>query len=305
MKTSLAHLPEINQREILRIVEIIRELANPEKIILFGSYAKGTYTEHRYIGRDGIRYEYMSDYDLLVVTKEAQEKSYELAKEAQEKSYELEDRVVNRSRMYRSSVNMEIHDIDYINEGLEIGQYFFSDIIREGIPLYDNGGIPLYDNGTVKFAAPRELTPKEQREIAQRYFNTWFPPGYSFISTSEFSSQKDDLKIAAFLLHQAAETLYYTTLLVFTSYKPKTHNLGKLRKQAKELSEELYLVFPAETNKKEKHLFDLLKRGYVDARYRDDYFITKDELSSLIDRVKEMQGIVERICKEKIASIAP
>ncbi|HRE67750.1 MAG TPA: HEPN domain-containing protein [Cyclobacteriaceae bacterium] len=286
MKTSLAHLPEINQREILRIVEIIRELANPEKIILFGSYAKGTYTEHRYIGRDGIRYEYMSDYDLLVVTKEAQEKSYE-----------LEDRVVNRSRMYRSSVNMEIHDIDYINEGLEIGQYFFSDIIREGIPLYDNG--------TVKFAAPRELTPKEQREIAQRYFNTWFPPGYSFISTSEFSSQKDDLKIAAFLLHQAAETLYYTTLLVFTSYKPKTHNLGKLRKQAKELSEELYLVFPAETNKKEKHLFDLLKRGYVDARYRDDYFITKDELSSLIDRVKEMQGIVERICKEKIASIAP
>ncbi len=285
MNTSLAHLPETKQVQILDITEIIKEVASPEKIILFGSYAKGNYTEHRYIGRDGIRYEYMSDYDFLVVTKNAIEKSYE-----------LEDQVVNRARKYRPSVNMEIHDIAYINEGLEIGQYFFSDIIREGIPLYDKG--------TVKFAAPRELTTKEQREIAQRYFNTWFPPGSSFISTSEFSSQKGDLKIAAFLLHQAAETLYYTTLLVFTSYKPKTHNLGKLRKQAKELSEELYLVFPAESNKQEKHLFDLLKRGYVDARYRDDYVITEEELSTLIDRVKEMQGIVERKCKEKIVSLA-
>jgi predicted transcriptional regulator len=93
--------------------------------------------------------------------------------------------------------------------------------------------------------------------------------------------------------------------LVFTGYKPKTHNLSKLRKQAKELSEELYLVFPAESNKREKQLFDLLKRGYVDARYRDDYTITKEELSTLIERVKEMQGIVERICKDKIDSLAP
>ena len=80
--------------------------------------------------------------------------------------------------------------------------------------------------------------------------------------------------MAAFLLHQAAENFYYTVLLVFTGYKSKTHNLRKLRKQAKYLSEKLFLVFPIENNKKEKHLFDLLKRGYIDARYRSDYIIT-------------------------------
>lgn len=282
MKTSLSHLPENKQREIQRIVEIIKEVANPEKIILFGSYAKGTYTEHTYTGRDGIRYEYVSDYDLLVVTKDAIEKSYE-----------LDDQITNRSRMYKSAVNMEIHDIAYINEGLEFGQYFFSDIVKEGVMLFDKG--------TVQFAEPRELTPAEEKEISQRYFEKWFPSGPSFISASEFVASSGNLNISAFQLHQAAESLFYATLLVFTGYKPKTHNLGKLRKQAKELSEELYLVFPAESSKKENHLFDLLKRGYVDARYRDDYVITEEELTTLIARVKEMQVIVERICKAKIA----
>lgn len=283
MKTSLAHLPENNQREILRIVEIIREVADPEKIILFGSYAKGTFTEHTYTGRDGIRYEYVSDYDLLVVTKDAQEKSYE-----------LEDKVVNRSRMYRSAVNMEIHDIAYINEGLEIGQYFFSDIVKDGIVLHDNG--------TVVFSKPRELTSVEQKEIALKYYNKWFKRGDAFFKDVNAHLVVNELNEGAFLLHQITESFYYATLLVFTGYKPKTHNLGKLRKQAKELSEELFLVFP-ENNKKEKHLFDLLKRGYVDARYRDDYMITKEELAVLIDRVKEMRTIVDRICKEKIESI--
>lgn len=283
MKTSLAHLPENNQREILRIVEIIREVADPEKIILFGSYAKGTFTEHTYTGRDGIRYEYVSDYDLLVVTKEAQEKSYE-----------LEDKVVNRSRMYRSAVNMEIHDIAYINEGLEVGQYFFSDIIKEGVILYDKG--------TIQFARSRELSAREQKEIAERYYNKWFKRGIAFLNLVPHLGEAETNE-GAFLLHQAAESFYYTVLLVSTGYKPKTHNLSKLRKQAKEISEELYLLFPAESSKKENHLFDLLKRGYVDARYRDDFAITKDELVMLHERVKEMRMIVTQICETKISAI--
>lgn len=283
MNTSITHLPIANQREILRIVDIIREVAEPEKIILFGSYAKGTFTEHTYIGRDGIRYEYVSDYDLLVVTRNAIEKAYE-----------LEDKVINRSRMYRSAVNMEIHDIDFINRGLEVGQYFFSDIIKEGILLYDT------DN-TV-FASARELTSKEKLEIAQKDFQWWFDRGTSFLNlVSHVESGR--LNDGAFLLHQVAESFYYATLLTFTGYKPKTHNLGKLRKQAKILSEELYLVFPAESNRKENHLFDLLKRGYVDARYRTDYVITKDELETLFIRLKEMQEIVQNISSKYISSL--
>ena len=69
MKTSLSYLPKIKQDQILQVVDIIKEVVNPEKIILFGSYAKDSYVEHRYQGKDGILYEYISDYDFLVVTK--------------------------------------------------------------------------------------------------------------------------------------------------------------------------------------------------------------------------------------------
>lgn len=284
MKTSLSHLPENKQHEILRIVEIIKELSSPEKIILFGSYAKGTYTEHTYTGRDGIRYEYISDYDLLVVTKDVIEKAYE-----------LDDQITNRARMYKAAVNMEIHDIAYINEGLEVGQYFFSDIVKEGVVLFDRGD--------VQFSEPRQLKPEEEKAISQQYFDKWFNRGGAFMKDVDAHLLANELNEGVFLLHQIAESFYYTALLVFTGYKPKTHNLSKLRKQAKQLSEELYLIFPAESNRYEKHLFDLLKRGYVDARYRDDYSITKEELSTLFDRIKEMQGIVKTICLERIQSI--
>ena len=283
MKTTLEHLPEAKQKQILKIVDIIKEVVHPEVIILFGSYAKGTYVEHRYTAKDGITYDYISDYDFLVVTKNNPEKTYV-----------QENKIMDQADKYKPPVNLEIHEIDYINKGLEWGEYFWVDILKEGILLYDKE--------TVKFAEPRELTASEKREKAQRYFDTWFRQAEEFIKTAKFNLKEGIFKIGAFQLHQATESLYYATLLVFTDYKPKTHNLWKLRKKSKSYSEELFFVFKTETDKHEEHLFDLLKRGYIDARYRTDYIITEQELATLIDRVSIMKPIVEKICKEKIES---
>lgn len=238
--------------------------------------------EHRYISK-GITYEYISDYDFLVVTKNNPEKSYV-----------QESIIASKAEKFEPPVNLEIHDIDYINKGLEWGEYFWVDIVKEGILMYDKG--------TVTFAEPRILTPAEKREKAQRYFDTWFPQAGIFLKNAKFDFNEGHLKIGAFELHQATESLYYATLLVFTDYKPKTHNLWKLRRKAKPYSEELFHVFRAETDRQEKDLFELLKQGYVDARYREDFTITEQELSILIERVSSMIPIVEKLCTEKIAS---
>jgi HEPN domain-containing protein/predicted nucleotidyltransferase len=284
MKSNLDHLSQHKQKQILQIVEIIKEVAVPEMIILFGSYAKGKQVEHRYTGKDGTKYEYISDYDFLVVTKTNNIKEYE-----------LEDIINNRTERFEPSINVQVHEIDYVNEGLEFGQYFFTDIIKEGILLYDTG--------KMSFTEPRVLTPKEEKEKAQRYFDIWFPSGTGFLNSVEFNLNAGEYKIAAFELHQATESLYYTALLVFTGYKPKTHNLLKLRKYAKFISEELFLVFPIETSKNENLLFDLLKRGYIDARYKPAYSITKEQLVLLIEKVKKIKEIVRQICKHKIESV--
>lgn len=283
MKSSLSHLPKTKQDQILKVAEIIKEVASPEKIILFGSYAKGNYVEHKYVGGEGIIYEYRSDYDFLVVMENSSIKAFE-----------LDDEITTRAEKIGPPVNVEIHHIDYINEGLLFGQYFFSDIVKEGVLLYDTT--------KVEFVQPKELTIEEQKEIAHRYFEIWFQAGSEFFETVSFSLQRKNFKMAAFLLHQAAECFYYTILLVFTGYKPKTHNLKKLRKQSKYLSEKLFLLFPIENNKKEKHLFDLLKRGYIDARYRSDYLITEKEILSITDHISKMKTIVKEECSKKLKS---
>jgi len=283
MKRVTDHLPLQKQTEINTIAEIIRNVVNPEMIILFGSYAKGTYVEHRYKDKEGTHFEYISDYDFLVVTKDNPEKA-----DVQENV------IINRTEMIDPSVNLEIHDINYINKGLEIGEYFFADIVKEGVLLYDKG--------SVQFAEARELTALEKKEKAQRYFDTWFSQMRGFINASKFAAADSNIKIAAFLLHQASECGYYAVLLVFTDYKPKTHNLWKLRKKAKPYSQELFSTFRAETDHYEKHLFDLLKRGYIDARYRNDYDITADEFDILNKRVETLRSVIEKICKEKIDS---
>lgn len=54
----LSRLPESKQQEIAEILEIIKEEAKPEKVILFGSYVFDKWVEDEYV-EDGVRYSYI------------------------------------------------------------------------------------------------------------------------------------------------------------------------------------------------------------------------------------------------------
>lgn len=58
-------------------------------------------------------------------------------------------------------------------------------------------------------------------------------------------------------------------------------------------------AFPMATKQKQDR-FDLLKRTYVDARYNDEYAITKADLDYLNERVQMLRKLTEEICKERI-----
>lgn len=277
----LAFLPAGKRQEIGSILKTIVEVASPEKVILFGSHARGNWVEDHYI-EDDTRYSYISDYDFLVVIRKGGEKEETIAAQ-----------ITQRCRHYRNAVSPLVHDIDYINQGLRIGQYFFTEIIRDGIVLYDSG--------SAAFAEPRELTTEELRERSREYYDTWFPMGEDYLVFAELSLGRNRYKMGAFQLHQATEAFYATVLLVYTGYKPKSHNLEHLRNYAKYLSPELYRLFitPAE-DAHQQHLFGLLKRGYIDARYKKGYAITGGELRQLIDRVALMKNLVEESCSDRI-----
>ena len=281
MKTTLSHLPDHKQQQLKEIAQIIVKAVDPEKVILFGSHATNRWVEHRY-EEGGILYEYISDYDILVITKSGEHR----------KDFEIQDVIENCCR-YKTPVTAIVEDIDFVNKMLTEGQYFFTDIEQEGILLYDAGNVALAERKT--------LTPAEAKAIAQEYFDHWFSTAKDLKEVAVFCLQGKRLKIGAFNLHQATERTYNAIVLVYSGYKPKTHNLDKLKRYTKRFSEKLEAVFPDNTPQ-EKHLFDLLKRGYIDARYKDHYEITEAELKTLIDRVGQLQAIAEKLCMEKIAS---
>ncbi|MEO5930975.1 MAG: HEPN domain-containing protein [Candidatus Kapaibacterium sp.] len=280
MNTSIDHLPEHKQEQLHRVVEIIREEAEVEMIILFGSYAAGTWVEE--LGPDPRSFEYQSDFDIYVLVEDR--------KHARKGT--RWQRVENRLRReVPTPVGLLIDGVGAFDSYVREGRYFYTDIRRLGIALYDSGKFELSE--------PRELSPEQRLERAVEEFTYWFTSANSFLIDFQPPFDRKDYPKAAFELHQSVERFYSAVLLVFTNYKPKLHDIEKLDQLAAGQAPELVPVFPRGTLEEERH-FDLLRRAYIEARYDKAYSITKEELEWLAERARMLKMITEQVCQERI-----
>lgn len=290
MKTDLTHLPEPMQADLKKIqAELIPKYSEIEMIILFGSYARGDWQIDEYM-ENGNTYSYRSDYDLLIVTNNSEKANSDTF------LFSLLDKLDELNM--ETAIHLEVESIDFVNKSIQEGNSFFSDVKKDGIFLFNTSRYPL--------AEKRDLNPKEKQEIAQKDFDEWFKSAHMFYEDFESnfnkgSKDKDYYKQAAFLLHQATERYYSTIQLVFAGYKPKTHDLDVLGRRAKSLHMEFGKVFPKASNV-ERQRFMLLRKAYVDARYKANYKITKADLEYLAERVTLLRKLTEQLCKEKIES---
>lgn len=278
MKTSLDHLPEPKQAQLRAITAIFCEGAPVEMLILFGSHARGDWVEDPETG-------YVSDYDLLAVVET----------EKQAKDLTLWNRLEQQAREVagKTPVTLIVHDLKFLNHEIRIGQYFFADIVNEGVLLHDSRRYIL--------AKPKALNAQERLTLAERNFASWFDSASEFWRGCRYYASRNLLKHAAFLLHQATERYYHAAILVFTGYKQRTHDIEKLGNLAGAQHPLLVDVLP-KTEPSDAHLFDLLKRAYIDARYSMSYRITSEELNTLQARVIVLGERVRSACLEKIAS---
>lgn len=285
----LKHLPEHKQKELAEIVRIIIEVTEPLKIILFGSHTTDEWVEDEYF-EGGTRYTYFSDYDILVV----------LPNEFKKKEQEIASKIKNRTPRYKSAMVPIIHTISYINEGLERGQYFFKEIVEDGIVLFDSGD--------VQFAKARELSVAEQREEAEYYYEKWVESGSRMLDHTKIIYQnaidkKYKFNEVMFLIHQSAELLYAGLGLVFTGYKPKTHSIEEYRNYTKNISNDIDRLFCFPPGVEEERLFSILQKSYIDARYKDNYHIEKSDLEELLERIIKLEELVVKVCKERVSKL--
>lgn len=301
MRTELDHLPAAKQRELERVVQILfeefgqataiatsdwKKQARILKVILYGSYARGGWVDEPHTAKG-----YQSDFDLLIIV------NHQKLTDRAEFWSSAEDRL-NRelviTRALRTPVNFIVHTLQEVNDGLSQGRYFFMDVARDGVALYQSDPTDLPE--------PQPKTPDLALAMAREYFEEWLPSAQKRFDGARFHIARGNLKDAAFDLHQTAERYYHCVLLVCTFYTPHVHNLGFLRTQAERIDQRLIDVWPRET-KSDRARFEKLKEAYVKARYSKHYKISEDELDWLGERVSELGQVVEVICREQIAAL--
>jgi len=285
MKKTLPRLRSRTKNDLIYLMRLIlKRIPQTQMIILYGSYATGKYVLFDERVEFGVNTYYVSDYDILVVTQGIS---------TQAAGHKLD----NISDMYHNDdplqapvqfINEDIHEF---NKQLSAGRYFYTEIKRDGIMLYDSGNF--------KLVRRRKLKYDEIKEQAEEYYEEKYQSAYEFLEATTFFSQKQWYRKASFILHQSAENLFHTVRLVFTLKSDKQHNLLKLLTSVRRHSPEFQQIFPRDT-KEEKRLFDLLKAAYVEGRYNPEFVVTPEDLNILTERVEKLSALVKRICQERI-----
>ncbi len=293
MKTTFPKKSQPHEEKIRQIADIIVNCGKDKIafVILFGSFARGTWVLDVKQENDGNIYEYASDYDFLIITRTARQAS---GRELFALEKKIDKELKARGLLYgykNHDPHYIVEPIKKINSALENGQYFFSDIKKEGILLYDSGEF--------QFSEVREISEKEKQKIAGEDYEQWFNGAKEFFINCKAAFKRKSYKNSAFELHQATENLYACALLVLTGYKPKTHDLAKLEYFCSIQSKDFLVIFPLATDE-QKECFELLRKAYIDARYSKEYVITKEQLGYLIGRVEKLKGLVEVVCRERI-----
>lgn len=290
MRNDVDHLPPVQQEELTRATRILmdefavatsratqpwKKNGNVRKIVLFGSYARGDWVDEPENG-------YQSDYDLLIIVSHAN------LTDIAEYWYVAEDKILRDAEIARP-VNIIVHTLEEVNRGLKRGEYFWVDIARDGIVLYDLPGSEL--------TTPMPLTASDACEMASGYFADWLSKIDTAIEGADFYIGKGHHNDAAFTLHQAAERAYTCFLLVRSHYVPRSHNLKFLRSLAEDRDPRLVEAWPRAT-KLDRRRFELAKRAYVEARYSAAYDIGSDDLQAIRSAVTMLRDTVETVSRE-------
>jgi HEPN domain-containing protein len=275
---AIPHLPAVKQRQLCAIVRIIRATADVERVILYGSHARGDWVDDPATG-------FFSDFDLaMLVASPALAEDEALWADCQERARDVAG---------DTPVGLIVHTVDDVREQLARGSSFFRDVMTEGMALYDAGRVAI----TIP-----ELTPAMHHALAQEAFQRYFEHATQLYRSFERNLAHGALAIAAFELHQVAETISKAVLVVFTAYLPKTHDLDELGRRCARACLSLGSLVPHNAPDR-KRLAGLLRAAFVDARYSFGFEVSREDLEALAGYVCAFRARVERACKERLAEL--
>lgn len=277
-KTSLEHVPSHIKAQLDIVLDLVHQhiKKNVAMIWLFGSYARGDAINDRRVDPEtGMVSEYYSDVDVLVIVSG----KYTMQKE---KWWSRLDQSIREHPEITSSIHLIRESIKRAGEALQHSEYFYLDVVKEGIVLYGKDTV---------LPEPREFSIEKRRAFAIDYLERFYQRANASQISLEVHYQLKDFASAMYSIHQMSERLFYAYLLVFTHYKPRSHKLCDLRERVATINTQITTIFPLR-NKQEEMRFQFLNDAYVDSRYKDIYEVDPEVMDYLIERMSEFQSWV-------------
>jgi HEPN domain-containing protein len=183
------------------------------------------------------------------------------------------------------TVTVIVLDIEQFNSWLVDGNVFAYTVATSALLIYQNGSRELADPLII------------DKEIIRKNNEVCYTQGLNkvqeFLAGADLFRIRNQNKMAAFMLHQAAEHALLTILKIGTGFHSCTHNIDRLIRYASLVSYQLSAVFPRKTEN-EKRLFSLLQKAYIDSRYREDYNIHLTDQIVLAERIRQIIGILDK-----------
>jgi HEPN domain-containing protein len=278
MHTTIQHLPAPLREKLELTLEHILTLASPEKVILLSTPAPNS------IDTKETPAPYLDRLNFLIA----------LIQATNQQCTQLQEELETSCRRQGIHINALVHTCDQLNGMFRENPYLFPHLHREGVLLHDGGTTPL--------DIPPPSCFKSHALLAGQHFHCWFGLAAAFYRSAQHSLFRRELSLAAFLLHQSLEHGYTAVYLVFTGYRPTTHNLDKMRRYTSRFSTALAGVFPRNTEA-ECYLFYLLKTAYSRTRYAHDYQITQEEGQILLSRVRRLLLIARCLCRRHLLTL--
>lgn len=254
---------------LVRIINIIKNSIDVEKIFLLGSYPSQPV-------------ELGEEYDLLILVNDNHNRTND----------EFESLIHNRSAD-TVPVNASVFKLSKVNEMILNGNYFFSTFCVPEKIIYDAGRIQL-ENPPAKHDLPINVFNQIHSGMMEKA-NGFLAGAVNFYDSKQFS-------LCGFMLHQAVEHGLNSLLQPLTQFRLHTHNLHKLMRITRRFSIEIFNFFPRDTDV-EIRLFQLLQKAYIHARYKDTFELNEEDAEALLERIKLLLQKVEEKSKLLIKGI--
>lgn len=290
MKRSIKHLPKRTQEELAVLQELIlKYLSNVRMIILYGSYARGQHVIWEEGWEFGARYTFQSDLDILVICDTGKVVT---AEEMVRRSVTAEYDKRMEGKRHPAPPQIIVETPQTITRALKRKQYFYTEIIEDGIFFYDDGNFTLSKAEKPTF---RQLALYANEEAPD-----CFHMGEGFLKHGRTDGEEGEYKLGAFELHQACERFFKAYLLTHSLIRPKHHLLQVLDAMAKNRSREFVSIFPVGTPE-DKEAFDKLCRAYIEARYNRMFTVSKEQYEYMLARTEILHEVTARECAARMA----